>query len=273
MTLNRLATSCTSTDLPLYVNAELRAMTDRPEIFERSVMRSSVMPSEKYSCSGSPLMLVKGSTTIDGRSVAEASVLTRDIAMAGRGEGDAVDPDRPLDVLQHLLAHVLEGELEPVADVIANRARDGDAAGNGDAFQARCYVDAVAENVVGLENHVADIDADAKQDAALFRHSGVALSHSALHLGGTGDGVHDARKLREHAVTGQLDDAALMFRDLRVDQLVAMDFQRSERTGLVGAHEAAVADDIGGKDGRHPALHAIHAGVAPSSMSDVDPTR
>ena len=47
---------------------QLRAMTKSPEILERSVMRSSVIPSEKYSCSGSPDMLVKGSTAIDGLS-------------------------------------------------------------------------------------------------------------------------------------------------------------------------------------------------------------
>src|SRR5258706_1158368 len=31
-------------------------------------MMSSLIPSEKYSCSGSPLILMKGSTTIAGRS-------------------------------------------------------------------------------------------------------------------------------------------------------------------------------------------------------------
>src|SRR6266536_1360071 len=43
-------------------------MTNSPESLERSVMRSSVMPSLKYSCSGSPLRLTKGSTAIEGLS-------------------------------------------------------------------------------------------------------------------------------------------------------------------------------------------------------------
>ena len=47
-------------------------MTNRAETFDRSVIMSSVMPSEKYSCSGSPEMLSKGSTAIDGFSVAGA---------------------------------------------------------------------------------------------------------------------------------------------------------------------------------------------------------
>src|SRR5262249_45205991 len=47
---------------------ELRAITIRPPIFDKSVITSSLMPSEKYSCSASPDMLVKGKTAIDGVS-------------------------------------------------------------------------------------------------------------------------------------------------------------------------------------------------------------
>ena len=43
-------------------------MTNRPGSRERSVIRSSVIPSLKYSCSLSPLILVSGSTAIDGLS-------------------------------------------------------------------------------------------------------------------------------------------------------------------------------------------------------------
>ena len=43
-------------------------MTNRLEILDRSVMMSSVIPSLKYSCSGSLLILVKGKTAIEGLS-------------------------------------------------------------------------------------------------------------------------------------------------------------------------------------------------------------
>src|ERR1700731_2623384 len=42
-------------------------MTKLPVMRERSVVRSSVIPSAKYSCSGSLLRLVKGSITTDSR--------------------------------------------------------------------------------------------------------------------------------------------------------------------------------------------------------------
>src|SRR6516165_3230840 len=59
-----------STALFLYVNAVLREITSMPAIRDSSVVRSSVIPSAKYCCSGSPLMLANGNTTIDNRGAA-----------------------------------------------------------------------------------------------------------------------------------------------------------------------------------------------------------
>ena len=43
-------------------------MTKNHRSLDSAVIRSSLMPSEKYSCSGSPLMLVNGSTAMAGLS-------------------------------------------------------------------------------------------------------------------------------------------------------------------------------------------------------------
>ena len=43
-------------------------MTKNQRSLDSAVMMSSLMPSEKYSCSGSPLKLTKGSTAMAGRS-------------------------------------------------------------------------------------------------------------------------------------------------------------------------------------------------------------
>jgi hypothetical protein len=53
-------------------------------------------------------------------------------------------------VLEALLAHVLEGVREPVADMVADGARDADAARRRQSLQPRCDVDAVAVNVVAV---------------------------------------------------------------------------------------------------------------------------
>ena len=51
-------------------------MTNSPVSLESSVMRSSVIPSLKYSCSGSLLMLRKGSTAIERLSGSRAGACT-----------------------------------------------------------------------------------------------------------------------------------------------------------------------------------------------------
>ena len=57
--------SQTLTDCPLKVKAVLRAVTAKADTFDKSVVMSSLIPSLKYSCSGSPLMFWNGSTQIE----------------------------------------------------------------------------------------------------------------------------------------------------------------------------------------------------------------
>ena len=71
---------------PLYVKLELRAITNSERLRDSSVMMSSAMPSEKYSCSGSPLMLLNASTAIEG--------------LSGSGKASRCPHERSLDGLR-----------------------------------------------------------------------------------------------------------------------------------------------------------------------------
>ena len=73
-----------STICPLNTNDEFRAVTNKPEIFDKSVIRSSEMPSATYSCSGSPLMLVNGRTATDGLSGGAGEAWNDDIRLLHR---------------------------------------------------------------------------------------------------------------------------------------------------------------------------------------------
>jgi hypothetical protein len=64
--------------------------------------------------------------------------------------------------------------------------------------------------------------------------------------------VDDAGELYQCAVADQLDDAAVVSRNRRVEQAFSVMLQGSERAGVVGAHHAGVADHIRGKNGREP---------------------
>src|SRR5215470_16525453 len=73
-----------------------------------------------------------------------------------------INANRLRDVFDVLRSHVLEGVGETVADMVAHRARDADAARCRQPLQPRRDVDAVAINVAAVGNHVAEIDPDAK---------------------------------------------------------------------------------------------------------------
>src|SRR6516164_1574088 len=112
-----------------------------------AVMISSTMPSAKYSCSGSPLILAKGSTAIDGLSgraragqlPSPASRLWRSGPSpvitgeggprrnrGGVGEGGAypMGPHRPGNIFELLLAEVFEDKIELAGGILLHPSRD-----------------------------------------------------------------------------------------------------------------------------------------------------
>src|SRR5262249_38476107 len=107
---------------PLYVKLELRAMTKSQRMRLSAVMISSTIPSAKYSCSGSPLILAKGNTAMDGLSGSGSA--------GGAGVGallaaaNPVDAHSPRDIFDLLLAQILKGEIELVAHLIAHDAAE-----------------------------------------------------------------------------------------------------------------------------------------------------
>jgi hypothetical protein len=147
-----------------------------------------------------------------------------------------------------LLAHVHEGVREPVADMVAHRARDADAAWLGQPLQAHRDVDAVAIDVAAVGDHVAEIDPDAKAQAALLGEIQITVDHRALDLAGTAHRVDDAGEFCQHAVAGGLDDPAVMLADLRINEFEEMRLEPFVRALLVHAHQARIAHHIGRED-------------------------
>jgi hypothetical protein len=108
------------------------------------------------------------------------------------------------DVLDPLSAEIGEPEAGLAPHLIEYLGRDADAAGLGDALQARRDVDGVAIEIVAFHDDVADVDADAKRDALLLRQFGVALGYALLNRGGAFDRVHHASELDQGAIAHQL---------------------------------------------------------------------
>ena len=140
--------------------------------------------------------------------------------------------------------------------MVERRARDQDAAGLAQLLQARGDVDPVAHEVVALDHHVAEVDADAEHDAPVGRRLGLAVGDRLLHRHRAGDRVDHRGELDDRPVAHQLDDPALVLGQQRVDRLLAQALDRGQRAGLVLLDQARVADDVGRQDRRQPALDA-----------------
>jgi hypothetical protein len=67
-------------------------------------------------------------------------------------QAQCIDPDGSSDILNALLAHIVERVRQPIADLFAHRPRYADPAGLRERFQACSDIDAVTENVTPLED-------------------------------------------------------------------------------------------------------------------------
>src|SRR5208337_77230 len=86
----------------------------------------------------------------------------------------------PSNLLQLQISHILEGNGELAGHLSVNVVGHTDAAGVRQSFKACCDVHAVAQNIIALDEHVAEIYPEAEEHASIFRHVLVALSHRLL---------------------------------------------------------------------------------------------
>src|SRR5215471_466519 len=124
-------------------------------------------------------------------------------------------------------------------------ARNADPARFRKLLQARRHIDAVAVDVVPLDNDVTDIDADAKLHPLIGSQAGIALDNAALHVDGTAHCVDYAGKLQQQTVPCGFDDATTVFSDLGVDQITPVSLQPRQGVAVVSTHEARVPHHIG----------------------------
>src|SRR5262249_54064420 len=111
--------------------------------------------------------------------------------------------------------------------LVAGRAGNAQTARFAQALQACGDIDAVSENVAGLADDVADIDADAEAEPFLFRHAPVPQRDPALDRDCTSDSLDRAGKFDKEAVPSGLDDAAVASRDRWIYQFSAVGSKRA----------------------------------------------
>ena len=207
-------------------------------------------------------MLAKGRTTRERRGGAAGLCATARVGRF-RARRHGVDAGRPGDVFQVRLAEVDESRPRPSRARARRRAREAHAARLGDALEPRRDVDAVAQKVVAFDEDVAEMNADAIDDALAFGQVRVALGHHALHRERAFGRRNDRGKLDEQGVAHRLEEPPAVRGDDRRRGLAPL-AHRFRRAGLVLAHHARIADDVGGED-RGKLADGGHVRRSPSS--------
>ena len=105
--------------------------------------------------------------------------------------------------------------------MVEGGAGDQHPAGLAQLLQPGGDVDPVAHQVVALDHHVAEIDADPEHDAPVGRRLGLPVGDHLLDRDRAGDGIDHRGELDDRPVAHQLDDAALVLGQQRVDRLLA----------------------------------------------------
>ena len=176
-------------------------------------------------------------------------------------DADGIDMHRPGDVLERLLPEVDELRLDPPAHVLIRGARNGHVARFRDALEAGGDVDAVAKDIVALDQYVAEMDADPVEDALRLGDAFIAGRHLPLHRERALDRLDDGRKVDEHPVAHGLEQPPAMRGDDRLNGLAPL-AHRIRRPRLVLPHHARIADNVGGEDGGE-----LAGGVHPADVT------
>jgi hypothetical protein len=93
------------------------------------------------------------------------------------------------------------------------------------------------------------------------------LGHGTLDVGRRQHRLDHARELDQGAIAGELDDAARVVGDPRLDQLLTQRLEPGVRARLVGLHQPAVADHVSGQNRCELAFDAWGHGGTPTDVA------
>src|SRR5690348_17353271 len=110
------------------------------------------------------------------------------------------------DVLEFPSAKILVVNVDLALDLPMGVLRKKDAARSGEGLEAGGDVHAVAVDVLALDDHVAEVDADAEADALPVGNVRLPPGHALLDRDRARDAVDDRGELAQHAVADELDD-------------------------------------------------------------------
>jgi hypothetical protein len=163
---------------------------------------------------------------------------------------DAINSNWAVDVLDPPFSQALEREARMPEQLLANGLGNIYPARFRQSFEPRRDIDAVAVNVVFIDDDIARIDPDAQFELTVT--VGGRVGQAALDLDSAAHRVDGTVELHEEPVALAAGEPAPISGDRRFDQMLDAIAKADVRTLLVDAHQAAVPDHIREQDRCQP---------------------
>jgi hypothetical protein len=155
--------------------------------------------------------------------------------------------DRLTDILDLLWAEIDELHREFCPDIVSNNARHANPARLRKSFQPGRDIHGIAEEIVTLNDDVADVQPDPEPHLLTGRSISILLGYGLLNLDGTSHGINGAGEISDEAVASRVEDPASVRGDQAIDDDPVCG-EGAEGADLISPHETAVAFDIGCED-------------------------
>jgi hypothetical protein len=116
-------------------------------------------------------------------------------------------------------------------------------------------VDALAVEIVALNDDFAQVHADAYVDAVVLRNGSIPLGKTALQGHGAFHGIDNAGELGQQSVAHEFEYPSVVAGNLGFEQFLAASPQALKSSLFVSLHHVGVTDDIGCKNCGKPPVH------------------
>jgi hypothetical protein len=133
--------------------------------------------------------------------------------------------------------------LKPALYLFVDFSGDANASRLTQSLEPRGDVDPIAEDSVVIEKHIPLIDPDPELHSPVRGNRSIALQHGFLNRNSTFHRIQNAGELSKNAVTGSVDNPALITGNHGKDDTL-VPFEGGNRVNFVFAHKGAVARDI-----------------------------
>ena len=168
------------------------------------------------------------------------------------GRRQAKDFDRGIAAGKTDVVASLERQREPFGYKTQDGFRHGDPAGIAPVGDLVRKADAVAVDVVAVEDDVAMVDAEQEPDVLVGGDRGIAAHHRPLQRHRVPNRLFRGPELQDHRVAADRQQSCAVAGQHGHDQVATQRSQRRRCGDVVGLHERVEIGDTGRADGREP---------------------